>query len=388
MPDEETKYSGLENLDVGSKFKMFEKGGDNALDDIDLEQRGPASDRYGIMEKLKRLQEGEDLDDLLAEIDEELPSNSDDEDEDKTEVRTAVQKRTRKAEKLFGEGGQERRDKLAEERRKELKTLREKLMQGTKDSVLDQFGDLLNASANRVKKTKVDVRSENAKKFRDLFDQGQVPEGGPHHDRVNWEKEQELEQMRKSKREQKEFFKKLESGELEADNAPKEPKLLVGKIKDVRGDSICSTVLHCSNTTPLFLQLSEIPGIPEDMPEMTSLSNRFSFFENYTEKEEEKKKKKSFRMTPPREGLSPTVSNKKIGLRTQQPRVILLRVQEEDGDEAGDRKNGLMTETDLARKECKARSVLNKFKEMENKVLNGEEDGEWNKLRCKYTSRK
>lgn len=35
----------------------------------------------------------------------------------------------------------------------------------------------------------------------------------------------------------------------------------------------------------------------------------------------------------------------------------------------------LLTETDLARKECKARSVLNKFKEMETKVINGEEDG-------------
>ena len=29
----------------------------------------------------------------------------------------------------------------------------------------------------------------------------------------------------------------------------------------------------------------------------------------------------------------------------------------------------------MARKECKARSVLNKFKEMESKVLNGEEEG-------------
>ena len=32
-----------------------------------------ASDRYGIMDKLKRLQEGEDLDELLAEMDEEMP---------------------------------------------------------------------------------------------------------------------------------------------------------------------------------------------------------------------------------------------------------------------------------------------------------------------------
>lgn len=58
-----------------------------------------------------------------------------------------------------------------------MKDLREKLMAGTRDAVLDQFGDVLNASANRIKKTKVDVRSENAKKFREMFDKGEVPEG-------------------------------------------------------------------------------------------------------------------------------------------------------------------------------------------------------------------
>ena len=56
-----------------------------------------------------------------------------------------------KAEKLFTEGGQERRDKMAEDRRKELKGLREKLMAGNRDSVLDQFGDVLNSSANKIK---------------------------------------------------------------------------------------------------------------------------------------------------------------------------------------------------------------------------------------------
>ena len=79
-----SKYDGLEDLDVGSKFKMFEGGADP--------DRGPASDRYGIMEKLKRLEEGEELDDLLAEMDEELPSP----DEDEEEVgMSAVQKRVK-----------------------------------------------------------------------------------------------------------------------------------------------------------------------------------------------------------------------------------------------------------------------------------------------------
>jgi len=59
---DDKKWEGLENLDVGSKFLVFEK----------KEEEKQTSDRYGIMEKLKRLQAGEDVSDLLAEIDDEM----------------------------------------------------------------------------------------------------------------------------------------------------------------------------------------------------------------------------------------------------------------------------------------------------------------------------
>ena len=51
--------------------------------------------RYGIMEKLKRLQDGEDVAELLAEIDDEMPSEEDEEeDEDPEEYGlTEVQKK-------------------------------------------------------------------------------------------------------------------------------------------------------------------------------------------------------------------------------------------------------------------------------------------------------
>ena len=94
---EESKYSGLEDLDVGSKFKMFEAGGSDEL-------RAPASDRYGIMEKLKRLQEGEDMDDLLAEIDEELPDVIDEDADEMEELGlTAVQKRVKALDAYLGQ---------------------------------------------------------------------------------------------------------------------------------------------------------------------------------------------------------------------------------------------------------------------------------------------
>ena len=34
----------------------------------------------------------------------------------------------------------------------------------------------MNSSANKFKKTQVDVRSENASKFREMFDRGEAPE--------------------------------------------------------------------------------------------------------------------------------------------------------------------------------------------------------------------
>lgn len=59
------------------------------------------------------------------------------------------------SEALFAEDGADRKDKLAAKRREELQQLREKLMAGTREAVLDQFGDILNSSANKIKKTKV-----------------------------------------------------------------------------------------------------------------------------------------------------------------------------------------------------------------------------------------
>lgn len=90
MTDEEGKYKGLENLDVGAKFKMFEEGRGSP----DPKAASSSSDRYGIMEKLKRLQEGEDLDALLAEIEKDLPSPMAEEPEDLDEAgMTEVQKK-------------------------------------------------------------------------------------------------------------------------------------------------------------------------------------------------------------------------------------------------------------------------------------------------------
>ena len=82
------KFSGLENLDVGSKYKMFEAAASD-----EPEERGPSSDRYGIMEKLKRLQEGGDVEDLLAELDEELPSDEEEEEDEEDAYLTEVQKK-------------------------------------------------------------------------------------------------------------------------------------------------------------------------------------------------------------------------------------------------------------------------------------------------------
>ena len=50
--------------------------------------------------------------------------------------------------------------------------------------------------------------------------------------RLTLEKEAELELMRSKKRQERDYFKKMETGELNKDEE-KKPKLLIGKIKDV-----------------------------------------------------------------------------------------------------------------------------------------------------------
>ena len=61
---------------------------------------------------------------------------------------------------------------MALQRKVELKKLREKLMAGTRDSVLDSFDEL---NHRKIKKTEVDVRGANAKKFMNMFNNGEVP---------------------------------------------------------------------------------------------------------------------------------------------------------------------------------------------------------------------
>ena len=142
---------------------------------------------------------------------------------------------TRKTERLFSEDT--KKHKKDEATRRELQTLRNRLNCGGTSNRMDDFDDLLNASSHKVQKTKVDVRSENAKKFREMFDKGEVPEGkeaGATVIPATAEKDAELELMRKSKREQREYFQMMEAGKLEnIEKKRKEPKLLVGKLKDV-----------------------------------------------------------------------------------------------------------------------------------------------------------
>jgi len=294
---DDSKWDGLEKLDVGSKFLMFEKSG------AEEKEQKTASDRYGIMEKLKRLQAGEDVEDLLAEIDEEMPSMSEDEEEEDADTAglTQVQKKAQNAEKLFIE--ESRKEKLMNQRKKELKGLRDRLMAGTRDSILDSFDEL---NHKKIKKTQVDVRSQNAKKFMDMFNKGEIPEGISATDRITLEKEAELDFMRSKKREERNFFQKMENGELEV-KGPKEPKLLIGKLKENRSSDNADGFAGDLDTAPL--------------------AKKFSFFENFDD----------------------TNNNEQKG----------------EVEKSNERQH--------AARDCKARSVLSKFKDMERKVANGEE---------------
>lgn len=136
-----------------------------------------------------------------------------------------------------------------------------------------------------------------------MFNEGKVPESGVNlSDKMLTEKEEELQNIRKNKRLEKEFFKKMEAGELdEGALGRKEPKLLVKKITD-------ASVSHVEDEVELGDESKLEQGADEaaEVPELAPLSNRFSYFENFEKKkheeEEKARQKKKFRMTPPREG--------------------------------------------------------------------------------------
>ena len=121
-----------------------------------------------------------------------------------------------------------------------------------------------------------------------MFDKGEVPEGMSSSDRTILEKDAELEIMRKNKSEQRDYFKKLEEGKMD-NQEHKEPKLMVGRIKDKLADGG--------------------EEFNEDVPEMASVASKFSFFEKQKEREEEERQKKQSRKTPPRLTKSHIVSN-------------------------------------------------------------------------------
>ena len=123
-----------------------------------------------------------------------------------------------------------------------------------------------------------------------MFDKGEVPEGMSASDRTILEKDAELEIMRKNKSEQRDYFKKLEEGKLD-NHEFKEPKLMVGRIKDKLADG-------------------NGEDFNEDVPEMASVASKFSFFEKQKEREEEERQKKQSRKTPPRLNKSHIVSKK------------------------------------------------------------------------------
>ena len=79
---------------------------------------------------------------------------------------------SKRTEKLFSEDV--KKAKKDESIRREMQALRKRLNCGGTSNKIDDFDDLLNASSHKVQKTKVDVRSENAKKFRDMFDKGRI----------------------------------------------------------------------------------------------------------------------------------------------------------------------------------------------------------------------
>merc|ERR1719350_1857265 len=126
--------------------------------------------------------------------------------------------------------------------------------------------------------------------------------------------------MRKNKRGERDFFKKMENGELNEEKR-KEPKLLIGKLND--------------------------NWIENDEDHSRDIKSDVNIERMHAAKEKRK-----------------------------EPKLLIGKLKdnwiENDEDHSRDIKSDVNIERMHAAKECKASSVLNKFKEMEKRVANGE----------------
>ncbi|KAF5280478.1 hypothetical protein FQA39_LY18059 [Lamprigera yunnana] len=348
----------LHSLNVKERFQVFEnvKNINDTFEKNSVKmERSPS-----ILSKLARFQaKGMDVgvsDDYLNGV--PVESSSDDEievEEMDGEDADLIRAKSVQKEKPFHflqmsdvksrweQGNQQKKDDLREERKQEIQTIRSRLFLGKQGKMKEAYQQaIVESESNTHLKKEVPVDVTDTRLIKDKFEKGDV---------VNNEIKKETEDMSIFEsgisKKSRSIFLELDAGNVKAPKvSPTSPVKLSTSIRSAREAYIAKQASE--DTIKSSDQLTEITVRTSD------IQDRFKFFETYTEPQQ---KRKEFRMTPPREGQ----------IKSQTPeREVYVDPNIVRSDE-------VIEDSIIAKSSHTATKMLNKFRQMEENLLKGQE---------------
>ena len=360
LPSSDKPDLGLEelhSLNVKERFQVFENVKENSNSQFEKNlvkmERSPS-----ILSKLARFQaKGMDVgvnDECLEGIPIE-GSSSDEHDYEEGEDADLIRAKKVQKEKPFHflqmsdvkskweQGNSHKRDDLREERKQEIQNIRSRLFLGKQGKMKEAYQQaVVESESGGSLKKEVPVEAADTRSIKDRFERGDV---------VNSEIKKETEDMSVfesgiSKKSRSIFL------ELDAENtkplkiSPSSPVKMSTSVRNAREAYIAKQASE--DTIRSFDRMDEITVRTAD------IQDRFKFFETYKEPEQ---KRREFRMTPPREGQTKS--------KTPDREVYV------DPDIV--RSDEFVEDSVIAKNTHTATKMLNKFRQMEESLLKGQE---------------
>lgn len=311
----------LQSLDLRKKFQMFEHAGQNEAK-VELDKSAGCVKRStSILSKLARFHSkgmNVGLDDELLNMVEvenssdEEDANSEDEDylddENHEDIELIRAKRAQKEKPMsfkemhdikskFESGHIERKEERREERKLELQNIRSRLFMGKNAKIKEMYQQAVAESEQIVTaagrgKQDLDLtdNAENARSIKNKFEKGEIFDEGERQAKLD-DEEMDVFEQGIGKKSRSMFM------ELEANNEKSAKRYPVHQSKS-------SARINGRPNSEVQKSPSEViksGSKVEDVEiEVADVASKFKFFETY---KEPPKERKSFRITPPREGV-------------------------------------------------------------------------------------
>ncbi|KAK5638384.1 hypothetical protein RI129_012679 [Pyrocoelia pectoralis] len=361
LPSSDKPDLGLEelhSLNVKERYQVFETFKENSHDNLEKNlvkmERSPS-----ILSKLARFQaKGMDVgvnDECLDGIPIEGSSSDENGEEEEEEDADLIRAKRVQKEKPFHflqmsdvkskweQGNSHKRDDLREERKQEIQNIRSRLFLGKQGKMKEAYQQaVVESESGGSLKKEVPTEIGDTRSIKDKFERGEI---------VSGEIKKEAEDMSIFEsgigKKSRSIFLELDAETTKSPKlSPSSPVKLSTSVRNAREAYIAKQASE--DTVRSFDRMDEISVRTSD------IQDRFKFFETYKEPAQ---KRKEFRMTPPREGQTKS--------KTPDREVYI------DPDII--RSDELIEDSVVAKSSHTATKMLNKFREMEESLLKGQE---------------